>query len=51
MKLAEAEIAFLGPFDQSLVSMDMNMEMGKGMGECQGPLGQATFKMQSEWNF
>lgn len=44
MKLVEAEIAFLGPFDQSLVSMDMNMEMGKGMGECQGTLGLGHIK-------
>lgn len=38
MKLIEAEIAFLGPFDQSLVSVDMHMEVGKGMGRMSGYL-------------
>lgn len=38
MKLVEAVIAFLGPFDQSLVSTDMNMEMGKGIGRMSGHL-------------
>lgn len=38
-KLVKAEIAFLGSFNQSLKPMDMNMEMGKGIGECQGILG------------
>lgn len=32
MKLKEAEFAFLGPSNQSLVCVDINMEMGKEMG-------------------
>lgn len=38
VKLAEAETPFLGPLDQSVVSMDINMEIRKGMGRMSGHL-------------
>lgn len=38
MKLVEAEIAFLGPLEQSLVFMDINAEMRKGLGRMSGHL-------------